>query len=149
MRAFSRCCSARACGRSFGARRARDERARASRPRGGTGCSWRCRAGEHSGYVCTGTFREKAAYETCVETSIYLRPAAAGRGIGRSLYAALFEALCEEDVQRTYAGSTLPNPSSVALRERIGFVPLARFGEVGRNFGRYHAVAGYERAQSS
>jgi phosphinothricin acetyltransferase len=75
-------------------------------------------SGELLGYVCTGTIREKAAYETSVETSINLRCEATGRGIGRSLYAALFEALCEEDVRRAYAGITLPNPASVALHER-------------------------------
>lgn len=105
--------------------------------------------GKLLGYVCTGTFREKAAYETSVETSIYLRPEGTGRGIGRRLYAALFEALCEEDVHRAYAGITLPNQASVALHERVGFALVARFGEVGRKFARYHDVAWYERALSS
>ena len=101
------------------------------------------------GYVCTGPFREKAAYETSIETSIYLQPDSTGRGIGRSLYVALFEALRFEDVHRAYAGITQPNAPSVALHERMGFVRVAHFGEVGRKFERYHDVAWYERALGS
>ena len=101
------------------------------------------------GYLCTGPFREKAAYETSVETSIYLRPDCTGRGIGRGLYAALFEALRFEDVHRAYAGITQPNAASVALHERMGFVRVAHFSQVGRKFERYHDVAWYERALGS
>jgi len=106
-------------------------------------------AGELAGYVCTGPFREKAAYETSVETSIYLRPEGTGRGLGRELYTALFDALRSEDVHRAYAGITQPNPASVALHERMGFVQVAYFGEVGRKFGHYYDVAWYERAMGT
>ncbi len=98
------------------------------------------------GYVCSGPFQAKAAYETSVETSVYLRPGATGQGLGRALYAALFSALRGEDVHRAYAGITQPNPASVSLHERLGFVLVARFGEVGRKFGQYRDVFWYERA---
>ena len=43
------------------------------------------------GYAGTHQFRVKAAYDTTVETTIYLAPDATGRGIGHALYTALFD----------------------------------------------------------
>jgi phosphinothricin acetyltransferase len=97
------------------------------------------------GFACSSRFRPKPAYETSVETTIYLVPDAVGRGAGSSLYGELFEALEAEDVHRAYAGIALPNPASVALHERFGFKRAAHFTEQGRKFGRYWDVAWYEK----
>ncbi len=56
------------------------------------------------GYAGTTRFRPKAAYETTVETTIYCAPEAVGKGIGRRLYAELFEMLRGEDIHRFVAG---------------------------------------------
>src|SRR5215475_9057298 len=65
---------------------------------------YRCFVAEHggraAGWACSARFKEKAAYETTIETSIYLAPEVAGRGLGRALYATLFEALEGEDIHR-------------------------------------------------
>lgn len=98
------------------------------------------------GYATSSRFRPKPAYETSVETSIYLDPDAAGRGVGTGLYATLFASLEDEDVHRAYAGIALPNPASIALHERMGFKRVAYFTEQGRKFGRYWDVAWYEKA---
>ncbi|MDE3097219.1 MAG: GNAT family N-acetyltransferase [Chloroflexota bacterium] len=103
------------------------------------------RAGEVVGYAGTGQFRAKRAYDTTVETTIYCAPGATGLGIGRRLYAALFEALRGEDVCMAVAGITLPNEASCALHERFGFTRAGVLREVGRKFGRYWDVAWYER----
>lgn len=97
------------------------------------------------GYAGTMRFREKAAYETSVETTIYLAPDAVGRGLGARLYAALFAALAGEDLHRAYAGITLPNEASIRLHERFGFRPVAHYREVGRKHGRYWDVVWYEK----
>jgi phosphinothricin acetyltransferase len=106
-------------------------------------------AGEVMGYAASGPFRPKQAYETSVETSIYCKPDATGRGIGTRLYSALFDALKGEDVHRALGGITLPNPASVALHARFGFVEAARFSENGRKFGRYWDVAWFEKRLKS
>jgi phosphinothricin acetyltransferase len=72
------------------------------------------------GYACTRVFREKRAYDTSVETSVYLDPTAQGRRIGTQLYTRLFEAIAAEDVHRAIAGITLPNDASIALHARFG-----------------------------
>ncbi len=97
------------------------------------------------GFATSSRFRPKPAYETSVETSIYLAAEAVGRGAGSKLYTALFHALEGEDVHRAYAGISLPNPASIALHERFGFKRVAHFTEQGRKFGRYWDVAWFEK----
>jgi phosphinothricin acetyltransferase len=98
------------------------------------------------GYASSSRYRSKAAYETSVETSIYLATEATGLGIGSKLYKALFDALSTEDVHRALAGIALPNPASLALHERFGFKKVAHFTEQGRKFDRYWDVAWFEKA---
>ncbi|MFJ6569802.1 GNAT family N-acetyltransferase [Streptomyces sp. NPDC091292] len=97
------------------------------------------------GYTTSSPFRWKTAYDTSVETTIYLAPEAAGRGIGTLLYKALFEALAGEDLHRAYAGIAQPNEASARLHARFGFQHVGTYREVGRKFDRYWDVAWYER----
>ena len=97
------------------------------------------------GYAGSHQFRDRAAYDTTVETTIYCAPDATGRGIGSLLYGALFEALADEDLHLAVAGTTVPNPASIALHERSGFTSAGLMHQVGRKFGRYWDVAWYEK----
>jgi len=103
------------------------------------------REGRAIGWVCSGRFKEKAAYDTSVETSIYLAPGEVGKGLGRRLYRTLFEALAGEDVHRAFGGITLPNDASVGLHLAMGFSHVGTYREVGRKFGRFWDVAWYGR----
>jgi phosphinothricin acetyltransferase len=98
------------------------------------------------GHVTSGPLRPKPAYATSVETSVYLRPEATGRGLGTLLYRAIFDALAGQDLHRAYAGVALPNDASVRLHERVGFRQVGTYVEVGRKFGRYWDVLWFERA---
>jgi phosphinothricin acetyltransferase len=102
-------------------------------------------AGTVVGYAGTMRFRPKAAYETSVETTIYLRADRTGRGLGKRLYARLFEALRGVDAHRALGGVTLPNEASVALHKSLGFAPVGTYTEVGRKFGRYWDVLWLEK----
>ncbi|MGK5543918.1 N-acetyltransferase family protein [Streptomyces sp. URMC 127] len=102
-------------------------------------------AGRVLGYATSGPFRAKRAYETSVETSVYLGPGHTGRGLGGLLYRTLLEALAHEDVHRAYAGITQPNAASMRLHERFGFRPVGVLGEVGRKFGTFWDVAWLEK----
>jgi phosphinothricin acetyltransferase len=97
------------------------------------------------GYAGTTRFRPKAAYDTTVETTIYCAAEYTRKGLGSLLYAALFDAIANEDIHHIVAGFTLPNPGSQALHERFGFKPAGIFHEVGRKFGHYWDVAWTER----
>ena len=98
------------------------------------------------GFASSSRFRPKPAYQTSVETSIYLAHDMVARGVGSRLYEELFKLLETEDVHRAYAGIALPNPGSIALHERFGFRRVAHFSEQGRKFGKYWDVDWYEKS---
>ena len=110
-------------------------------PSGRHQCFVAARQGVPIGWACSGKFKEKAAYDTSVETSIYLAPGETGKGLGRRLYQTLFDALAGEDVHRAYGGVTQPNEASVGLHLAMGFSHVGTYREVGRKFGRFWDVA--------
>lgn len=97
------------------------------------------------GYASTSRWRAKAAYDPTVETSVYLRDDAVGRGLGTLLYGALFDAIATEDVHTIVAGMTLPNDASRALHQKFGFREVGVFSRVGRKFGKYWDVGWFQR----
>lgn len=101
--------------------------------------------GKAIGYACSTRFKEKAAYGTTIETSIYCAPDCAGRGLGRLLYTTLFDALKGEDIHRAFGGITLPNAASVGLHEAMGFRHIGTYGQVGRKFDQFWDVGLYLR----
>ena len=102
-------------------------------------------SGRLMGWATTSPFRPRPAYATTVEASVYCTPTSVGRGVGSSLYRALFTSIEAEDVERIVAGVTLPNPASLALHRKFGFRPVGIFTRVGRKLGRYWDVAWFER----
>ena len=97
------------------------------------------------GYTSSSPFHARHAYDTTVETTILCAPEAVGRGLGRRLYAALFDGLLGEDVHLVVALITLPNDASCSLHERFGYTREGVLREVGRKFDRYWDVAWYAR----
>ena len=97
------------------------------------------------GYVSSSAFRPKPAYDSSVETSIYLDPHHLGKGLGQRLYSHLFEHLVPFKLHRAYAGIAIPNPASVALHDALGFTQVGSFSEAGYKFGGYHSVHWYEK----
>jgi phosphinothricin acetyltransferase len=97
------------------------------------------------GWASSHSFKDRAAYDTSVETSIYLLPNAGGKGVGCRLYGALLGALSREDVHRAFGGIAQPNDASVALHRSLGYSHVGTFEEVGRKFGKFWDVAWYQR----
>lgn len=84
-----------------------------------------------AGYATASEFRPKRAYRTTVESTIYLRPGTAGRGLGTVLYGALMDALDAGEFRVAIALITLPNDPSVGLHEKLGFTRTGVLPEVG------------------
>lgn len=93
-----------------------------------------------AGYAYAGAFRARHAYRFTVETTVYVREDARGRGVGRALYAAILPLLVAQGHRRAIAGVTLPNAGSVRLHESVGFRPVGVFAKVGFKFGKWHDV---------
>lgn len=97
-------------------------------------------SGEILGYAYGSTHRERVAYRWSAEVSVYIHPAWHRRGIGRALYASLFEVLRLQGFRNAFAGATQPNPGSVALHEAMGFQEIGLFRRIGYKFGKWHDV---------
>ena len=98
------------------------------------------------GYAFSGPFRPRPAYAGTKEVSVYLAESARGRGLGRSLYAALLARLdAAPSVHTQVAVVALPNDASVALHRAMGFDQVGVLREVGHKFGRYVDTAWYQR----
>ncbi|MEO8302116.1 MAG: N-acetyltransferase family protein [Rhizomicrobium sp.] len=114
-------------------------------PTGRYQCFVAVKDGRPVGWASSHCYKERAAYDTTIASSIYLAPDMTGQGLGRRLYAALFDALKSEDIHRVFGGITMPNEASVRLHLAFGFEPVGVYREVGRKFGRFWDVASYMR----
>lgn len=93
--------------------------------------------GKVVGYAYASQWKSRCAYRFSVESAIYLHPDFIGKGIGRRMYESLISELRNRSLHGAIGGIALPNEGSVALHERLGFVKVAHFKEVGRKFGRW------------
>ena len=100
--------------------------------------------GTVAGYAYAGRHRERAAYGWAVDTTVYVGDAYHGRGVGRALYATLFNVLRMMGYFKACAGITLPNPASVGLHEAVGFTLGGVYRGIGFKLGHWHDVAWYE-----
>ena len=73
------------------------------------------------GYAYAHPIAQRAAYGWGAELSIYLRPEAAGNGLGRRLYGVLIELLRLQGVRTVYGLVASPNPRSKGLHQSMGF----------------------------
>jgi phosphinothricin acetyltransferase len=89
------------------------------------------------GYAYATQFRDRPAYASTCENSIYVAPAAIGQGVGTRLLAALIEAAEAAGFRQMIAVVGGAEPSSIALHSRAGFVEAGRMRSVGRKFGRW------------
>ncbi|HEX6006468.1 MAG TPA: GNAT family N-acetyltransferase [Burkholderiales bacterium] len=95
-------------------------------------------AGRVLGYAYASPFRERAAYDWSVEVSIYVDSSVQRSGIGRRLYATLFDVLRALGYHQVIAGATMPNPASERLHRSLGFAQVAHFPAIGYKFGCWH-----------
>jgi phosphinothricin acetyltransferase len=100
--------------------------------------------GEVLGYAYACPHRSRPAYRWAVDVSVYVAAGRRGEGHGRRLYSELFERLRALGFRTACAGITLPNPASVALHERLGFVPLGVFGAIGWKAGAWRDVGWWQ-----
>ena len=91
----------------------------------------------------------REAYRWCAASSIYLAPAAQGKGIGRTLYGALEDLLTRQGYRRTYAIITSDNPGSLRFHEKTGFRLLGEFPDCGIKFGKLYSVVWMEKVLNS
>ncbi len=112
---------------------------------------WLCAEldGRLAGYAYATRWRERSAYRFTAETTIYLAEGFLGRGIGNRLYSALLDRVRAAGMHQVMAVITLPNPASVRLHEKLGYVKVAHFSQVGYKFDRWLDVGYWQLAIST
>lgn len=90
------------------------------------------------GYAYAGPYRARPAYRHTLEDSIYLHPAAAGRGLGTRLLSALIDECARLGYRQMVAviGDS-DNQGSIALHRKLGFQMTGVLRAVGFKFGRW------------
>ena len=99
------------------------------------------------GYAKSGMHKDKPAYDTTVETSVYVASEGRGSGVGGALYDELLARLDACAVVRlAVAGVAEPNEASMRLHLSRGFTRVGTFTGAGTKFGRSWDVTWYERS---
>ncbi|MFE9694015.1 GNAT family N-acetyltransferase [Micromonospora sp. NPDC005806] len=97
------------------------------------------------GWVAVSPTSTRAVYAGVVEHSVYVDPAARGRGVGRLLLDALIASTEAVGVWTIQSGIFPENTASLALHERAGFRVIGTRERVGRHHGRWRDVVLLER----
>lgn len=101
--------------------------------------------GQILGYAYGSAPFERAAYRWSCETSVYVRPTATGRGIGRALYTALERLLALQGYLRNYVIITSENSASLSFHEKLGYRLTARMPGIAFKFGKRLGIVWMEK----
>ena len=100
--------------------------------------------GRAIGYVSLSAYREKEAYRSTVELSVYIHPDHRGKGLASALMSFILdEARCDESIHTVVSVITSGNVASVRLHEKFGFSFGGTLKEVGVKFGKYLDIDNY------
>jgi phosphinothricin acetyltransferase len=97
--------------------------------------------GEVVGFAALSAYKERAAYRTTVEDSVYVSRAHARLGIGRTLMNHLIDIARESGFHSMMARIEASGAASRSLHESCGFELVGIEREVGRKFNRWLDVA--------
>ena len=100
------------------------------------------RDAEVVGYAYLSTFREKAAYESTMENTLYLRENARGSGIGATMLDELCRLGAIAGVREVVAviANTPDAVPSIRLHDKAGFARVGEMDNVGRKFDEWIGI---------
>ncbi len=90
-----------------------------------------------AGFGSLSPFRERAAYSTTVEDSVYVAGDRRGQGVGRLLLEELVSLATRQGFHTVIARTAGDNEASIGLHRACGFALVGVEREVGRKFGRW------------
>ena len=97
------------------------------------------------GFATISPYKERAAYRTTVESSVYVERDHHGRGIGRRLMLELVDVARARGFHTIVARIENTNTASIGLHEAVGYLTVGNEREVGRKFGRWLDVTVMQR----
>jgi phosphinothricin acetyltransferase len=96
------------------------------------------------GFAVVSPFRERPAYATSVENSVYVAREARGRGVGEQLLLELISTAQGSGFHTLIARIVGENEGSIRLHEKCGFTLVGTEIEIGRKHGRWLDVVEYQ-----
>jgi L-amino acid N-acyltransferase YncA len=102
-------------------------------------------AGEVIGFASLSPYRDRPAYRTSVEDSVYIHRAHHGRGVGRALMTELVEVATSHGFHTMLARIVAGHEASIGLHRAVGFDVVGVEREVGRKFGKWLDVVVMQR----
>ena len=93
--------------------------------------------GEVVGFASFSPYRDRPAYSTSVEDSVYVRRDQQGKGVGKLLLAELVTLATSHGFHAMIARIVGGHDASIALHRSLGFEVVGTEREVGRKFGRW------------
>ncbi|MCX6518374.1 MAG: GNAT family N-acetyltransferase [Actinobacteria bacterium] len=97
--------------------------------------------GQVVGFGALSPYKERAAYRTSVEDSVYVRRDLGRQGIGRAMLSHLLEAAENGGFHAVMARITTLSEGSIALHEALGFQLVGIERQIGRKFNKWLDVA--------
>ncbi|HEV2639540.1 MAG TPA: GNAT family N-acetyltransferase [Actinocrinis sp.] len=98
------------------------------------------------GLAYASPWKPRPAYGWSVETTVYVRDGQHRRGVGRRLYARLLQILDAQGYQSQIGVIALPNESSVALHEAMGFEHIGTLRNVGFKHEGWRSTGLWQRS---
>jgi phosphinothricin acetyltransferase len=96
------------------------------------------------GYAFSGRWRPKKGYNGTAESTVYVHPDATGQNIGYLLMSELLERLSNTGLKKLVAGVAQPGDDSNRLHEKLGYIPVGTFHQVGFKFDKFWDVLWFE-----
>lgn len=97
--------------------------------------------GEVVGFGSLSTYKERPAYNTTVEDSVYVARNARGSGVGKQVLEDLITRARSHGFHTVIARIVGDHEASIGLHASLGFTQIGVEREVGRKFGRWLDVA--------
>jgi len=97
------------------------------------------------GFGSLSSYKDRAAYATTVEDSVYVHRDCRGVGVGNLILGELLDLATTHGFHAVIARIVGGHKASIALHERCGFVLVGTENEVGRKFGRWLDVVELQR----
>ncbi len=97
--------------------------------------------GDVVGFGSLSPYKERAAYRTSVEDSVYVRRDRGGQGIGKLMLAELLRIGAASGFHAVFARISASSEASIALHRSCGFELVGIEREAGRKFNRWLDVA--------
>lgn len=89
------------------------------------------------GFGSLSPYKERAAYSTSVEDSVYVHRDHHGTGVGRRLLTELVDRATAHGFHALFARIVAGHEASIRLHTSLGFEVVGREREVGRKFGTW------------